>query len=533
MDETTGDLLDAAHAHGITVTLGIWLGHERHGFDYTDLDQVAEQFKAVRDAVERYRDHPALLMWGIGNEMEGYELGDNAAVWSHVQACAALVKSLDPHHPTMTVIAEVGGRKVEAVHALCPDIDVVGINSYAGAASLGDRYREAGGTKPFVVAEFGPPGTWEVGRNAFDAAEELTSTAKGAVYAATYAALAGDPSCVGSYAFLWGHKVESTATWFGMFLADGSKLEAVDAMTRAWSGDWPGDRCPQIASLAFEGDAAGRPGDTIAFTLDAHDPERETLTAVWELRLDPMTYVTMGDTFELPAAVPDAVTQASTAGALVTLPDRPGVYRLSVTVKDPAGHAATANAPLLVMGAADGVADAASPRGVPVDFPFAVYTQGDAPQPWAPSGYMGNVDAITMDPNDTADPKVGATCLRVAYDAADEWGGVVWQDPPNDWGDQPGGYDLAGATALTFWARGAAGGEVVTFGFGLLGADATHPDSGGAKIESVRLTDQWQRYTIPVNGADLRRLKTGFYWTAAGNGAPMAFYLDDIRFVDD
>ena len=28
-----GILLDEAHARGMTVTVGIWLGHERHGFD--------------------------------------------------------------------------------------------------------------------------------------------------------------------------------------------------------------------------------------------------------------------------------------------------------------------------------------------------------------------------------------------------------------------------------------------------------------------------------------------------------------------
>ena len=31
-----GKILDEAHALGLTVTVGIWLGHERHGFDYGD-----------------------------------------------------------------------------------------------------------------------------------------------------------------------------------------------------------------------------------------------------------------------------------------------------------------------------------------------------------------------------------------------------------------------------------------------------------------------------------------------------------------
>ena len=59
--DTTQELLDKAHALGLTVTVGIWLEHERHGFDYGDPDQVAEQFEKARSIVERYKDHPAVL----------------------------------------------------------------------------------------------------------------------------------------------------------------------------------------------------------------------------------------------------------------------------------------------------------------------------------------------------------------------------------------------------------------------------------------------------------------------------------------
>jgi hypothetical protein len=35
---------------------------------------------------------------------------------------------------------------------------------------------------------------------------------------------------------------------------------------------------------------------------------------------------------------------------------------------------------------------------------------------------------------------------------------------------------------------------------------------------------------IDLEGKDLTRIKTGFVWTLAGQGAPVVFYLDDIRF---
>ena len=134
-----GEILDRAHALGLTVTVGIWLGHERHGFDYSDESQVREQFERARKAVLRYRDHPALLMWGIGNEMEGFEDGDNPAIWKAVNDVAALVKELDPHHPTMTVTTFVHGERIDFVHHRSPAIDIHGVNAY-GAASIVTRF---------------------------------------------------------------------------------------------------------------------------------------------------------------------------------------------------------------------------------------------------------------------------------------------------------------------------------------------------------------------------------------------------------
>ncbi len=61
-----GEILDQAHALGLTVTVGIWLGHERHGFDYNDEDQVREQLERAREAVLRFNVHASLLLWGFG-----------------------------------------------------------------------------------------------------------------------------------------------------------------------------------------------------------------------------------------------------------------------------------------------------------------------------------------------------------------------------------------------------------------------------------------------------------------------------------
>jgi hypothetical protein len=61
-------VLDEAASYGLTVALCIDIGRERHGFDYNDEDALARQLEFARGEVRKYKDHPALLMWIIGNE---------------------------------------------------------------------------------------------------------------------------------------------------------------------------------------------------------------------------------------------------------------------------------------------------------------------------------------------------------------------------------------------------------------------------------------------------------------------------------
>ncbi len=166
-----------------------------------------------------------------------------------------------------------------------------------------------------------------------------------------------------------------------------------------------------------------------------------------------------------------------------------------------------------------------------VKLPFTIFEgKGSTNNHYIASGWMGNAQSIKMDEGCTSNPHSSNTCLRVEYSASGDWAGVVWQDPANDWGDQPGGWNLTGAKKLKFWARGEKGGENVTFKFGVLGSDKKHSDSASGDGGATKLTNEWQEYSIDLSGKDLSRIKTGFVWTLPGQGSPVVFFLDDIRF---
>jgi len=521
VNENLQQELDEAQALGLSVIVGHWLGHERHGFDYHDPQMLQEQKDRVRHDVLAYKDHPAVLIWAIGNEMEGIGEADDPAIWNHIQDLAAMIKELDPNHPTMTVTADIGGKRVPNIHKLCPDLDIVGINTYGGLPSIPRRYRELGGSKPYLITEFGPPGVWETALTGFGVPPELSSTQKAEIYRKNFTeGCLNEPKlCLGGLAFFWGAKPEATATWFGMFTPSGEKLGAVDAMTFLWSGKVAEDLCPEIIGFELDGSGTYDPGDKVTARLSASDPEGAKLQVDWQVYPEAPEYLTFGETWWQPLELGDIIHSSSPIQAELQMPGG-GLYRLYVTVKDGKGGAATANIPFKVNGAAT------APK---LKLPLPVYSDG-YPSPWAPSGWMGDTNALSVNLTSTDQPKKGKTCIQARLEPSSSWAGVVWQDPPNDWGSKPGGYNLSGARQLSFWAKGRFGGEKVSFGVGLLAKDKLYPDSDTAILKDVKLTPKWKQYRISLKGKDLSTIKTPFWWSVTGGRNSVVFYLDDIVF---
>ena len=104
-------ILDEALERGLSVLLGLDLGRERRGFDYDDKAAVEKQFIRLKEDVLKYKDHPALIMWGIGNELDLNYSNHNA--WTAVNDISKMIHELDPNHLTLTVTAEIDRERVD------------------------------------------------------------------------------------------------------------------------------------------------------------------------------------------------------------------------------------------------------------------------------------------------------------------------------------------------------------------------------------------------------------------------------------
>ncbi|MCM8530506.1 MAG: glycoside hydrolase family 16 protein [Lentisphaeraceae bacterium] len=165
--------------------------------------------------------------------------------------------------------------------------------------------------------------------------------------------------------------------------------------------------------------------------------------------------------------------------------------------------------------------------GTPVEIPHYVYKESSEKSIYTPTGFMGNHQALKIDASYSEEVKNGQSCTKVHYSRPDNWAGALYINPANDWGNKPGGLDLSKAKELSFWAKGLNGGEKIKFGMGLLGKDKKFYDT--FKIEKeFTLTKEWQEYTFELDSPQLIHIKTGFFFSFAGQGKPLTFFLDDI-----
>jgi hypothetical protein len=347
-----GSMLDEAQKAGLTVLVNLPMQMEYvTKFDYSNQEAVRTQFEEMKKLVLQYKDHPAVLMWAIGNELA--ERYTNKKVWDAVNQVSRMIHEVDPNHPTMTVAG--GIEDVKAIMQGCPDLDLLGINNYRPVERIPAQIRAQGWEKPYVVTEWGPSGDWEVPKTDFKSSIEETSTEKAQLYLQRYqnVMLKDNERCLGSYVFIWHWRHERTQTWYGMFLESGERTEAVNVMQYVWSGKWPANRAPRVDNLVIDGKPAGdsvhvTPGSQHLATLRAEDPDGDGLTFQWEILAEVGRggYAGRGEGRSKP--MPEVIKKAEGAQLTFTAPELDGAYRVFVFVRDGRGNGATANIPFFV-----------------------------------------------------------------------------------------------------------------------------------------------------------------------------------------
>ena len=357
-NDNVKEILDEAHRYNLTVLFGLPVQAERNGFDYGDEKAVEAQHTRMKEIVTTYKDHPALLMWAIGNELDHIP-GDkdyNLNMWNAVNDIASMIHHVDGNHPAMAVVGRGKNEKMKDIVERCVDVDLLGINAYADIWEVSDWLREYQWNKPFAVTEWGPSGHWQVPRTKWGVVIEETSTEKADVYQERYeGVIKADQWCVGSYVFLWtSNRQERTHTWYNMFHDDGSEKGAVEVMHYEWTGKWPANKAPQIDSLQIDGlnplDNIDVAAETIHYArIYVSDPDGDELNIEWELvpeNTEFGAYAGQGE--RKPAPVEGTIREVKEGGKLIQFrapSEKDSNFRMFVYANDGNNNVAVANIP--------------------------------------------------------------------------------------------------------------------------------------------------------------------------------------------
>ncbi|MCB4757651.1 MAG: hypothetical protein LHV69_11585, partial [Elusimicrobia bacterium] len=142
-------------------TYGVGSGAKwEDGTDYSNPTQQENLLKGVREMVEGYKDEPYILMWVIGNE-NVFGVANNSnknpeAFFELVNRAAKLVHEIDPTRPVGIANGDVLFLDIFAKK--CPDVDIVGTNSYRGEQGFGRHFFQDIQElmdKPVMITEFG------------------------------------------------------------------------------------------------------------------------------------------------------------------------------------------------------------------------------------------------------------------------------------------------------------------------------------------------------------------------------------------
>ena len=347
--------LDQAHKLGLKVVAGIWIQHMRHNdaYDYSDPRFIRKQRKKVESIVKKYKDHPALLAWGLGNEVELHvPEAMLETIWTEMNTLAKMVKSIDRNHPVMTAVAGFDAQKINDVKRFYPECDILGVNAYGFAPEVGELLLQYGWENPYMITEFGPMGPWEVDdKSEWGVANEESSHEKAKRYLLAYNIAVNESPryCLGVFPFYWSSKQETTATWFGMFLKDGARLEAVDAIAYGWNGEYPENRVPEIHSI--ESSAKLKKIDPISIhtaSIDVIDHENDPLKYRWVIMEESKEKSVGGDFERTPKSYPRSILENMGPEVKFKAPRKKGPYRLFAYVEDVNRGAATVNFPFYV-----------------------------------------------------------------------------------------------------------------------------------------------------------------------------------------
>jgi hypothetical protein len=352
-------VLEEAEKYGISIIVDIPLlpFNEKYN-SYKDGAENEKLKEGVRRLVKRFRHHPALLVWNLGNEVE-YPLvfSENNFIRTFNELIDLIHKE-DPDHPVSTAVTFPSKREIISIGYHSPELDLIGFNVFGNIKNLDFELSKMAlllRPFPFYISEWGHDGPWEVPFTKWDVPIEPTSTKKMDQLRERYHLLMsqGKANNLGTLTFYWGQKLESTPTWFSTFLNDSTKSEVLRTLDHLWKNTKTPEAPIGLNYMLIDGLGAPSnlvfpPGQKKIAKLVFLESHSVKLDIHWEVYREAWDLRKWGED-EKSERIQNAVQLATGDSVIFRTPTREGPYRIFAYVYDSLGYAATANIPFYVL----------------------------------------------------------------------------------------------------------------------------------------------------------------------------------------
>jgi len=373
--------LDKAQKAGLAVIVDIPIPKYNNDYDfYLDKDSTDKLIKNVKDFVNKYKNHPALLIWNLGNEINYPSVRYKRSILNYfnksiyksqnifIEIFNKLIDTIhqiDINHPVSTTL--LGSVRLQNNNSLfmnSPEIDLISYNTF-GLINKFDSLKSGKNffitEKPYFISEWGSDGYWgfvgECELTPWDAPIEPTSTKKAEQITNRYKIITkiSDGQCLGSLIFFWGEKNEVTPTWFSFFIGD-YKSELIYTLENLWIQSDTAQKLIGIDYMLVNGKGARdslifTPGELLSAELVFHDYKKDSVRTEWELCPEDWHQNSYDKSFIPRQEKINSFVECAKNTATFRAPTEEGPYRVYAYIYDQSGYFATVNTPFYILSA--------------------------------------------------------------------------------------------------------------------------------------------------------------------------------------
>jgi hypothetical protein len=354
--------LDEADSCGLAVIVDIPIPAFNRKFNaYLNPNDNQILKQKVKALVKKHKDHPALLMWNLGNELFYPLVLWNNSFVNTFNELIDIIHTEDTNHPVCTTLAGVSRLEIASIYIHSPQIDLLSFNIFGNTKLYNynvDQISFLFGAVPYYISEWGSDGMWESKLTSWRSPIEQTSTKKAEQINARYNIIAKnkDGGCLGSLVFFWGSKHELTFTWFSLYRND-YKSEIIKELEKLWKKSNTNPKLIGLEYMLIDGRGAAdnlvfAPNELKISEIKFNTSKTDSISIKWEIYPDVWYQAWYENKYKKtidPKEITGTFLSFENNKAAFRTPQIEGPYRIFAYIYDKNGYFATTNTPFYVL----------------------------------------------------------------------------------------------------------------------------------------------------------------------------------------